>query len=474
MDELKLTYPEALWAGGERSFYAELLAYQTSLEKMQAGIFDKEDDDDEEEEPYNLSINGNVAVVSIKGPLTNRDSYWNRYMGVTSYNDIRKALVYAANKSEVNAILLDIDSGGGAVNGVADTGELISRIDREVKPVYAITDGTMASAAYWLGSSARKVYASQLSLVGSIGVITTHMEYSKALKEAGIGVTVLRAGQYKALANSMEPLTEAAVKQITAQLEVAYGVFINHVAARRGVTVDQADSTMGQGREFMGRDALAAGLIDGIETFDGVLSSISAAHVDRANVTQSKYGHHMATQSDMKTALTNQQIAAIQAGVPPAQPTQAQPEPTAPEASTENTPEPTAETTPATQPSAALELITKQLADAQSQLIDAKVELQTVKAQLSAAEASQSGMSAIVSASISSMRIALGMSAIDMSAMAPQSLITEHAALTKQFQDKFKAGGVANPSARSDEAERSAAPDPNRMRRLKATTFAPK
>lgn len=469
MDELKFNYPEALWAGGERSFYAELFAYQTTMEKMQAGIFDQKDAE-EEEQPYNLTINDNVAVVSIKGSLTNRDSFWNRYMGVTSYNDIRKALVYAANKSEVTAILLDIDSGGGAVNGVSDTGDLITRIDKEIKPVYAITDGTMASAAYWIGSSARKVYASQLSLVGSIGVITTHMEYSKALKEAGIGVTVLRAGQYKALANSMEPLTKAAVDQITAQLDVAYGVFINHVAARRGVTVDTADATMGQGREFMGRDALAAGLIDGVETFDNLLSTISATHVDRPQVTQSKYGHHMATQSDMKTALTQQQIAAIQGGVQLEQKPETPPEPTAPEASTE-APAPSAETPPAAQPSAAVELMTKQLADAQAQLVEAKVELQGTKAALESAKAAQVDMAAIVSASVSSMRIALGLSAIDLSALTPQSLVAEHTSLTKQFQAQFKAGGIALPSAENDESEQQAGDDPNRTRRLKLTSF---
>jgi nicotinate-nucleotide pyrophosphorylase len=69
-----------------------------------------------------------------------------------------------------------IDSGGGAVSGVADAGNLIKLIDQSVKPIYSFTDGAMCSAAYWLGCSAREVYSSNVSTVGSIGVIATHME----------------------------------------------------------------------------------------------------------------------------------------------------------------------------------------------------------------------------------------------------------------------------------------------------------
>ena len=114
---------------------------------------------------------------------------------MTTYPDIRRAAIFGATDEKVSAILLDIESGGGSVNGVSDTGNLISMINDNVKPVTAFTDGLMASAAYWLGSSAGDVYSSKTSVVGSIGVISTHMEISAMLKKEGVGVTVMRAGR---------------------------------------------------------------------------------------------------------------------------------------------------------------------------------------------------------------------------------------------------------------------------------------
>lgn len=472
MADKNLIYPELLWAGTQHSLDIAFQAFERTLE---AGMRSGDDDEDEEEEPYLFSQHDNVAVITIKGSLTNRDSPWNRYFGVTSYNAIREAMVYAAQKPEIKAILLDIDSGGGAVNGVADTGDLISRIDREVKPVYSITDGTMASAAYWLGSSARKVYSSNLALVGSIGVITTHVEYSQQLKEAGIGVTVLRAGEFKALANSYEPLTKPAVEQITAQLQTAYGVFINHVAARRGVTVEVADGTMGQGREFMGQAALGAGLIDGIKTFDSLLSEISSIHVDKSNVTQSQYGKYISTTDPMKTALTTQQIAAIQAGVPVVQAPEgaqpAAPETTSQEPAAQTAPtEPQAATEPAPQqPDPRVSLLSEQLAASTTQLVEARTQLNALQGQVTQLQAENQAAIAIVGQSVSAMRVALGMAAIDVSSLSASTLLSEHASLSGTFRNTFKAGGVAAPSAAA--AEQPTADDPMRLRRVKATSF---
>ena len=184
---------DELWAGTEASLDAFLKAQEKSLD-LKASDYDDDDDDEDESIPHLLEVHGNVGVVSIKGPLTNSDSFWNRLFGITSYNDIRAAIIAAASDTEVNAILLDIDSGGGAVNGVMDTASLIRMVNDKVKPVVSFSDGTMASAAYWLGMSAGEVNVSRTAVAGSIGVITTHMEKSKMLKDEGTRSLLARVG----------------------------------------------------------------------------------------------------------------------------------------------------------------------------------------------------------------------------------------------------------------------------------------
>ena len=471
---VKIVYPETIWAGTEHSFD---IAVQAHAMIMAAGSSMPED---EEEEPYNFSVQGEVGVIEIKGSLTNRDSVWNRYYGVTSYGEIRKALVYAAQQADVKAILLDIDSGGGAVNGVSDTGDLISMVDRNIKPVYAMTDGTMASAAYWLGASARQVYAAKTSLVGSIGVISTHAEYSKALKEAGINVTVLRAGEYKALVNSVEPLTKVAIEQAMERLNTAYDIFIGHVAASRNVTVDKADSVMGQGREFMGEAAVGAGLIDGISNFEGMLAKINAS-LDSTRMTQSQYGRHIQS-ATMKTALTPEQIAAAQAGVtmPPAQ-TGASSQEGATTATTETTAETqpannqaaTGTAAPAADQSAVIALLQSQLDAANKTTVDLRVELAQATAKVEAMTSAQVGLKTIVAGSLSTMRVALGMSKTDLSAMTAETLIAEHAATSKTFTDSFKVGGVAASGAAEATKTETGAGQPLPAHVLAATRVTP-
>ena len=75
------------------------------------------------------------------------------------------------------------------------TADLIATIDAKVKPVYAFTDSLMASAAYNLGVSARKVVIGKMAEVGSVGVLVVHREASRMLEASGITTTVIRSGK---------------------------------------------------------------------------------------------------------------------------------------------------------------------------------------------------------------------------------------------------------------------------------------
>jgi signal peptide peptidase SppA len=439
------------------------------------------------EESHLLSVQGDIGVINIRGPLTNRESPLNAVFGITSYGEIRRAVMQAAENPGVKGILLDIDSGGGAVNGVADTGDLIKAVDRQIKPVWAFTDGTMASAAYWLGSSARQVFASRTSVTGSIGVITTHMEYSKMLKEEGIGVTVVRAGEYKALANSVEPLSSVAQRQLQDQLNAAYEVFIGHVADARGTSVKLADEKMGQGREFFGEQAVTAGLVDGILPFDAVIDRFSNKVLDNRQVTHSNNGQFQQRGPDMKKALTAQQIAALAAGaeqvaaaetVPQAaaEVKQADQQPAAAAAAASEAPAAAAAATetPAAPAAANGELISylqQQLASSQEQLIDLRMQVKQANETITSMKTCHDGLMAIAVRSIGNMKVALGLPATDASKQSPESLLADHAATAEAFQKAFKAGGVAAVSA-AEEPKKTGLIDPHHLRRVQATRLS--
>jgi signal peptide peptidase SppA len=481
---------DTLWAGTEASYTAYLDAVErgNALEASSSP-----NPKGEEEENSLLEVKSGVGVISIKGPLTNQDSWINALIGITSYNDIRRALIDAAAHPEVKTILLDVDSGGGAVNGVMDLASLIRLVNDRIKPVVSITGGAMMSAAYWLGMSAGRVLAGKTATVGSIGVIATHKEVSEAMKKDGIHVTVLRAGKYKALANPYEPLSKEAQAQIQKVLDAVYGAFVGEVAAMRGKPVEWVDEHMAQGREFIGEEAVAAGLVDGVSSYDTLFAELSKEVLDKSE--KSKQNPYQSKKnptfkgSDMKKVLSQLELATLSAlaeigeageiqalageAVPPVAPAAADAQ--APAAADAQAPAaatapaadaqapaaataPAAETAPAQAPaqatattdSAVVTLLREQLVEAQASLVTARVELEQLKKEHTLAGSEASALIGIVAKSVSTMSVALGGSPIDGTAMKPADLLAEHQRLATAFQEKFKAGGVAAVDAAAD------------------------
>lgn len=484
MEAKKHKLPDILWAGTDETLLQAQLAY----EAMVAGMFDRQQTEPEKKQvPFSFSQQGDIGIITIRGALVNFELGY-RSSSYTSYSDIQRAAVHAATEAGVKAVLLHIDSGGGAVNGVADTGNLIMQLGK-VKPVYTYAAGTMASAAIWLGAAATKgkMYISPTSVVGSVGVITTHMEISKMLKEMGVGVKVLRAGEYKALASMYEPLSEKAEKQIQDQLNGAYGIFAGHMAERRGVTLDKFEATMGQGREFFGADAVKAGLVDGVKSFDSVMSMIQG-DIDRKGKKEDTAFNNFQGSPMNRQALTEQQIAALQAaGVPLEAASTPDPEAEAKaKAEAEAKAKADAEAKAKADAEAALAaatpgadkvlaVLTNQLAEANTALTKANVDLALEKAKVTAFEAVVPGLTKIVAQSISTMRVALGGSAVDLSAMKPEALLAEHATTLSTFQQTFKGGrSSAAPTAEADKGKVTSADDPMRQARLKATSYVAK
>ena len=167
--------------------------------------------------PRIMEIEDGIAVISIKGSLTSADNWWNSFMGITSYNEIRNAIVMAVNDESVTRIMLDIDSGGGHASGVAELAEFIKKATNH-KPIDAYVSGTAFSAAYWIASAASTISGTKMAEAGSIGVIAIVQTYEKALKDRKISTHVFRGGVHKALGNGYEALTGEAKELIQAKI----------------------------------------------------------------------------------------------------------------------------------------------------------------------------------------------------------------------------------------------------------------
>ncbi|MBK4346004.1 S49 family peptidase, partial [Enterobacter hormaechei] len=109
---------------------------------------------------------------------------------------IRGQLPALLNDPDIKEILLDINSGGGAVSGCKELADYIYQ-SRGVKPITAIVNFSAFSAAYFIASACTKIIVSETSGVGSIGVILEHMEASKLEESVGLKLTTFSRGDNK-------------------------------------------------------------------------------------------------------------------------------------------------------------------------------------------------------------------------------------------------------------------------------------
>ena len=230
--------------------------------------------------PY--SVDGSTAVISIDGVLGKKMNLFSQISGGTSTQLIESDFQAAIADPAVKSVLLVIDSPGGTVDGTENLANEIFAARGKGKPILALGDGTMASAAYWIGSAADRVYASDKSaMIGSIGVVANHEDYSQAEKNAGVKITPITAGKYKAIASSHEPLSADGRATIQAMVDHIYGNFVESVARNRGVSPTVAAEKMGDGRIFLGHNAVAAGLVDGVSTQSALVRSLNSSAENR-------------------------------------------------------------------------------------------------------------------------------------------------------------------------------------------------
>jgi signal peptide peptidase SppA len=203
---------------------------------------------------------GDVTIIPVMGLLTQRGGYW----GMSSTAIGQRFQDAMADGSK--AVVLEVDSPGGEVYGVDELASTI-RAARGGKPVVAVANSVAASAAYYIASQADEVLVTPSGEVGSIGVYAVHEDWSRALDEYGVTVTLVSAGEGKTTGNMFEPLSEGARAEMQASVDRYYGMFASAVAKGRRVPVEQIRSEW-KAKMYGAKDAVAVGLADGVGTLD--------------------------------------------------------------------------------------------------------------------------------------------------------------------------------------------------------------
>lgn len=206
-----------------------------------------------------IASGAKVAVIPVQGTVQKRGGYCS-----TGTKQLAAMLDRANADPEIGAIVLDVDSPGGAVDGTEEFARLVRS---SKKPVVAYIDGLGASAAYWIASQASYIFINSetTGYAGSLGVLCTHVDQSAALEKQGAVVTILRSSRAvdKARFNGVETLTDELKAEIVADLDSIAATFISAVESGRAGKLSAKEDVF-TGKVYAGSAAKKHGLVDAV------------------------------------------------------------------------------------------------------------------------------------------------------------------------------------------------------------------
>lgn len=220
---------------------------------------------------HGYSVRQGVAVIPVHGTLVQRGDSLDAESGLVGYNRLANLVEAAEANGSVNAVLLDIDSGGGEVAGALDAADRINDIAQRI-PMAALANENACSAAYLIAAATGRVWTTQSAAGGSIGVIMAHMDQTQRNAERGVVVTELFAGARKADGSPHHELGEEEQARLQSFIDGNYNLLVSKVALFRGVSEQSIRDT--EAGVFLAPQLIDRGLADAIHTLDSAVQAL--------------------------------------------------------------------------------------------------------------------------------------------------------------------------------------------------------
>jgi protease-4 len=197
-----------------------------------------------------------ILIIPISGEIGNVDNNLLFSSSKISSDSITSSIKQARDNKNIKAIIFEINSPGGTVVASKEIADSVKKLN---KPKVALIRDIGTSGAYWIASSSDKIVADPLSITGSIGVISSYLEFSDLLNNYGITYERLVSGKYKDIGNQFRNLTDEERKLLQDKLNKIDKIFLEEVKENRKLKdIKEIES----GEFFLGIEAKELGLID--------------------------------------------------------------------------------------------------------------------------------------------------------------------------------------------------------------------
>jgi protease IV len=216
--------------------------------------------------------NGNVALIKIEGVISNSKAGFG--MTTVSANTVTNFINQAEKNKNVEIIVIEINSPGGTP---VASDEISVAIKNAKKPTVALIRDVGASGGYWIASATDHIFANRMSITGSIGVISSYLEFSKLMEEYGVGYERLVSGEYKDLGVPFKELNSEERKVLQTKINKIHDFFVEEVAVNRNMNSFEVRK-LATGEFYLGSEALELGLVDQLGGFNELETYLKSTH----------------------------------------------------------------------------------------------------------------------------------------------------------------------------------------------------
>lgn len=255
-----------------------------------------------------VTRHNDFAVIDISGALTAREESVPCSAPPASYEVIKQDMSDLLADDSIKTIIGRFDSPGGMASQNMDLSDFIYSSRGQGTRMIAMVDDMAYSAAFGIASAFDEIWVTRTSGVGSVGVVSYHIDQSEANSKAGIKIEYIYAGDKKVLGNPHEELSEEGRKEYQAEVNRLYNIFTATVARNLNLSVEQVRAT--EAGTFNGEDAIEAGFAHTVGTFDDLLLSLMKEQ--KSSSTTLQEGNELEANADVEKQTTEQIIDKIE------------------------------------------------------------------------------------------------------------------------------------------------------------------
>lgn len=206
-----------------------------------------------------------IGVIEISGTIAGTSTSSLLQGTIASSRDIMATIRQAANRHDIKALVLRVDSPGGTSVAAQEIGMELDKLRATGKPVVTSMGDVCASGGYWIACSTDHIMANPATLTGSIGVIMQMQNVEGLYEKLGVKEVVIKSGQHKDIGSPFRALSAEEQQILQGIVQDSYQQFIDQVLkGREGKITQEQLMPLADGRIFTGTQARDLGLVDSL------------------------------------------------------------------------------------------------------------------------------------------------------------------------------------------------------------------